>query len=204
MLKNYIGQLRIYSFVDLILLFIVADATNLEIIGCSLLWFSFLIFLEFIHKDKGRKIWSIYAWILPLIVGVVIINKIEIVFFILASILYTYKKKYPFGLMSPIANGLLKSFLVLLISDEINLLIMVFILMSIRNLAGDFRDAHKDFNENIITLPVIFGYRKNTDYIYPFFLALTTMVWVIMGEINVWIIIPLWFIQFTTYHLTPR
>ena len=30
-LTNYIGQLRIYSFVDLVLLFLVVDATGLEI-----------------------------------------------------------------------------------------------------------------------------------------------------------------------------
>ena len=203
-LQNYIGQLRIYSFVDLVLLFLVVDATRLEIIGCSLLWFSFLIFLEFIHKDRGRVEWPISAWVVPFILGIVIIYKIEIIFFIITAIFYTYKKQYPLGLISPIINGLLKVFLVLLISDDINIVILVFVLMTIRNLAGDFRDAYKDFSEKITTLPILFSYKQNTNYIYPLFLAFTSLVWVLMAKISLWFILLVWFIQFKTYHLTSR
>lgn len=204
MLVNYIGQLRIYSFVDLILLFILAGATSIEIFGCSLLWFSFLIFLEFIHKDKGRNRWSVYAWIIPFTVGILIIYKIEILFFILSVALYTYKKKYPLGLISPIINGLLKTSLIMLITDDINILLIVFILMTIRNLAGDIRDAYKDSKENIITLPVKLGYKIHTPYVYPLFLGFTSFVWVFMSDMSLLIIFPVWFIQFQTYHLTPR
>src|SRR5439155_19443378 len=68
-LGNYAGQLRPYSYADLVLLFAALHATPYQIVGCSLLWFGFLIHLEWWHRDEGRLLWPPYAWVIPWIAG---------------------------------------------------------------------------------------------------------------------------------------
>lgn len=205
MLKNYLGQLRMYSYVDLLLLLMAVKSSTLDVIAASMLWFGFLIFLEWIHKDKGRNKWPLYAWLIPWLVGIIIIQRWETVFFILLAVIYTLKKRYPVGLVAPLINGLLKVSLILLVSKpQIEITILIFVLFFIRNLMGDIRDAHKDSSEKVITLPVLMGYKKHTPYVYPLFLGFTSFIWVQIGNLPIWLVPIGWLIQLGTYHLTPR
>lgn len=202
---NYIGQLRLYSYADLLLLFFWLDLSTKEIISCSLLWFGFLIYLETVHKDTGRSQWNIFAWIIPWLLALLIIQKWQIIFFFMAAILYTLKKKKNLGFISSVFNGLVKVGLIIFlpVANTYNILI-IFTVMTFRNLMGDFRDIEKDNSEKMRTLPIILGFKNDIKFLYPSTLALSSALWFILGDVSIIFLVITWLVQLITYSWTPR
>jgi hypothetical protein len=169
------------------------------------LWFGFLVFLDFFHEDKGRRKWHWSVWgILWLVSLLILINWIVILFF-LVCFFYTLKKKWLLGYISPLTNGAIKTILACVVADiDLGQMSIIFITMTLRNLAGDVRDAGKDFEEGVYTIPIICGYKKNTNYIYPVFLILTSTLWVYLGNLPIYYLLIVFFVQRITYNWTPR
>lgn len=202
---NYFGQLRMYSYVDIVLMLIAFGADLITIASCSLMWFGFLIHLEWRHRDKGRLLWSIWAWIIPWIVGIAIHPSLFQIPFIITSASYSLKKRFRWiALISWIINGSIKVWLVAMIPAPLWGLFLVGGLMCFRNLAGDVRDGGKDNVEGVRSLPVVLGLKMNVPFIYPAFLVITSITWVYVGGISFLWLIPVFVVQGLTYHLTPR
>lgn len=194
-----------YSYADIILMLVAFKADLHTIISCSLLWFGFLIHLEWRHRDNGRLYWPTWTWIILWVVGVLIHPSVFQIPFIVTCISYSLKKRFKYiGLISWIINGSIKVWMVAMIPAPTWGILVVGILMSIRNLAGDIRDAGKDYREGAYTLPVVLGLRKNIPYIYPAFLVITSLVWFYIGSVSWYWLLIVFIIQITTYHLTPR
>lgn len=194
-----------YSYVDIVLMLVAFKADIITIISCSLLWFGFLIHLEWRHHDKGRLFWPAWAWIMLWILGIIIHPSVFQIPFVITCVAYSLKKRYHWiSLISWIINGSIKACLVAMIPAPLWGIFLVGGLMCIRNLAGDIRDAGKDSIEKVSTLPVVLGLQKNIPYIYPVCLMVTSIVWIYIGKISFVWIIPVFFVQVLTYHLTPR
>lgn len=202
---NYLEQLRPYSYADLLLLLFAAAATGWEIAACSLLWFGFLIHLEWRHEDVDRERWPKWACIPPWLIAITILPDPRVSFFFCAAYLYALKKRFQaVTLVSPLINGALKAALVLLVTTDIGLLAIVLAAASTRNLAGDVRDAEKDYAEGVRTIPIVLGYTRATPYVYPAALAGTSLLWTVLGDLPVWALGIAWAVQALTYRLTPR
>jgi len=194
-----------YSYIDIILMLLAFRADKITIVSCSLMWFGFLIHLEWRHRDKGRLFWPIWAWIIPWVLGIIIHPSIFQMPFIITCAAYSLKKRYRWiGLISWIINGSIKVWMVATIPAPLWGIVLVGGLMSIRNLAGDIRDGGKDSAERVLSLPVALGLKKNVPFIYPACLAVTSITWVYVGEFSVLWLIPVFAVQGLTYHLTPR
>jgi hypothetical protein len=105
--KNYIGQLRLYSLADLVLLLIALQAGTPQFIGAIILHVAFLAYLESSHSHPYRaKVprWISYALA---IIGVVIYGRIEGLIYLFFGFLYTQKIK-GLGFVSPLFRGLTK------------------------------------------------------------------------------------------------
>lgn len=205
-LLNYLWQLRPYSYADLLLLLLTCRANGQEILGVSCLWFGFLIHLEWRHKDVGRLRWPGFLWILVWVIGFVILYRMSSLFFLGFAILYSFKKRNKFiGLFSFVINGCIKGCLVAtLASASPAMIALVILVMSIRNLAGDIRDAGKDAAEGVMSLPIFLGYRRNTGTVYPACLVATSILWTVLGDLSGWLLATALIIEWATYHRTPR
>ena len=205
-LSNYLWQLRLYSYADLLLLLMALRANLRQVLGDSFLWFGFLIFCEQQHKDVGRRRWPRLASAIVWLIGLVLLPKRSSLHFLAFAILYSFKKRIKaVGIFSFLINGCIKGCLVgSLPSSDIATVASVTAVMSIRNLAGDVRDAGKDFDEGVVSLPVLLGYRRNTRIVYPATLATTSLLWTILGDLPLWQLVATWMIQLATYHRTPR
>jgi hypothetical protein len=204
-LLNYFGQLRMYSYVDIVLMLLALRADILTVVSCSLMWFGFLIHLEWWHRDKGRLFWPIWAWVIPWILGIIINLSIFHVPFVITCVFYSLKKRYRWiGLISWIINGSIKAWMVAMIPAPLWGILLVGGLMSLRNLAGDIRDGGKDSSEGVRSLPVMLGLKVNVSFIYPACLVSTSIIWVYIGGFSFLWLIPVLFVQGLTYHLTPR
>ena len=204
-MKNYLGQLRIYSLIDLFILLIAIRATNYEFIGVILLHIGFLSYLETRHKHSYRKMIPNYLWIVLSLIGSIFYWHIEGILFILFSYLYTKKNIGYLATFSPIARGLQLLFLVAGIVGYINKFTLIaFILLSIRNLCGDLRDVVKDRSENMKTLPIILGFEHNIKHIHLVATLATTFIWFQYTDLNYLYLVPIFLIQILTYNLTPR
>lgn len=203
---NYLWQLRPYSYSDLVLLLLACGANGRQMVGISLLWFGFLIHLEWQHKDRGRLRWHWMAWIIPWMAAIYLIWEPIVVLFFVFAILYSLKKRV--SILSPFSfmvNGSIKAALVALIPGVgLSTILTVGIIMAIRNLIGDIRDAQKDYVEGVKSLPVVFGYKRDTAFVYPAFLIATSVLWTIRGAIPWWALTLAIVIQLGTYRLTPR
>jgi 4-hydroxybenzoate polyprenyltransferase len=203
---NYLGQLRAYSFADLILLLVALEAGPRIVFGVSLLWAGFLIHLEWRHRDRGRFRWHWSMWVVPWLAAPLIVPSVWLIPFYASAVAYAYKKRFPpAAAVSPLVNGGLKTFLVLLTpAVTATAAALVLLLMSIRNLLGDVRDAEKDYAEGVRTLPVVAGYRRATPFVYPIGLMTTSAAWTVLGGLPWWALAVALAIQAGTYHLTPR
>ena len=105
-LMNHVGQLRLYSFVDLVLLLIAARATSSQLAGGLLLWVGFLLYLENGHRHSCREPFIPYCWVGIWLVGFALFPHAFALAFILLSIAYTRKKWGYWGLVAPIVRGL--------------------------------------------------------------------------------------------------
>ncbi|MGI8413717.1 MAG: hypothetical protein ACR2QA_14765 [Solirubrobacteraceae bacterium] len=205
-LANYVSQLRPYSYADLMLLMLAIGATPLEITQCSLLWFGFLILLEWWHKDDGRLPWPWPAWAATWTIAVAINPGPRLAAFIVVAILYSAKKTFPsVAVVSPLANGAVKGSLALLVvGTSWQTAVLVTAVMAARNLAGDFRDTVKDRKQGVQTIPVRLGLKRNVKFAYPTALTATSAFWVVWGGLPLWYVLPVWLIEQRTYRLTPR
>ncbi|MFI9583132.1 hypothetical protein ACIHCQ_15085 [Streptomyces sp. NPDC052236] len=203
---NYLGQLRIYSYVDLVLLFLSLDAQPRQLLGLSCLWFGFLIHLEWQHRDVGRLHWPWPAWAVPSIAGTVLVADPACVPFLALAAGYSLKKRIPMlAAISPLLNGGLKIALIApLAGADAEAVLLVFVLMTMRNLLGDVRDAAKDAREGVASIPVRMRYKKHTPLVYPVGLAATSAVWVALAGLPWWTWLCVVAVQALTYRLTPR
>lgn len=202
---NYIGQLRIYSLVDLVILLFAVDANQSEFWGVILLHIGFLAYLESRHKHVYRKKLPEYFWLVLALVGLVLYGHLEGVAFFVCSYLYTLKTEKYFATCSPLMRGLQYFFLIGGIIGYANKLTwIVLVAMFVRNLCGDFRDVVKDKKENLKTLPVVLRVEKDSKHIHLVALFATTLIFFQYTNFQFWLLIPIFLIQILTYRLTPR
>lgn len=204
---NYLGQLRLYSYADLILLFLWMDFSVQQISAATLFWFGFLIFLETQHRDRNRLEWprlaNVPLWLAAILVGQLYLQ--SIIFFLFVY-LYTLKKSISgFGIISPIINGLVKGSLLFACGVEnMGYLITVFSIMTLRNFLGDLRDIEKDTLDGARSFPMVLGLRNDIKYAYPLGLVCTTLLWAYLGSTAVYVVAVCLVAQLATYNLTPR
>lgn len=204
-LLNLIGQIRIYSLIDLILLLIAIKAGSFQFVGVILLHLGFLLFLEHSHKHKYRNPFPKYLWVFLILGGVFFYKSFFVIGFLIFSFLYTKKNVANLGIYSPIFRGFQNYFLAAGIIGFLNpLSFLAGGLLALRNLAGDFRDVEKDKKEKLKTFPIILGFKKDMKYVYLPSLFVTTLVWWNMSNISVIWLIVVYLIQLGTYNLTPR
>ena len=205
-LLNYFGQLRLYSFLDLVI-FATALTSNLNsILGISFLWLSFLFYLESRHNDELRLKVHNHLWLIPFGISLFLIPVWVCVGFALFSYLYTEKKKNKFfGITAPLWRALQNAIIAFGFKPQIALL--VFVLIFIRNLIADFRDVHDDKQRNIQTIPVLLGLMKNQPwafYVHIFLVIGNTLVWFHYSFLDIRFLLPIIILQLISYPLTPR
>jgi len=205
MIRGYIQNLRIYSFVDLILLLYAAKLSLTPFVGALALWIGFLLYLEWRHKHSYRSHSPILSWILFFTLGTLLFPFPWGIAFVLTSILYSEKKLAYGGIFSPFARGLQSAlFLIPFVTFYSPLLGIAPLATTLRNILGDVRDAKKDFDNNMKTIPVLLGLRKNIPYVHLLGVLSTTLLWWSFTTLPFFIVLLLWIIEIMTYKLTPR
>jgi len=202
---NLLGQIRIYSLIDFILLLIAINSDKYQLAGAILLHLSFLLFLEENHNHPYRNKFPKYSWIIFLIIGFIFLHNFAILLFIIFSFFYTKKNIKIIGPFSPFIRGLQSYFIVASIAGFSSpVSYSAFCLLTIRNFAGDIRDIDKDKKSGMQTLPIILGIKGEFRYIHLILLLLTTTVWWIIADISITWLALIFIIQILTYNITPR
>ncbi len=202
---NYIGQIRIYSLLDLALLLIAVKASTELFIGALLLHLGFIAYLEYSHAHKNRNKIPFFISIILAITGLILYQKIEAILFLVAGYFYTKKKKEPWSFIAPLLRGLQFFLIVGGITGYNNILpLMALIVLILRNFVGDLRDIKKDRKEKMKTLPIIFGFKKDLKHLHLICILGTTLLWWSLTQFNPIILILIWIIQILSYTLTPR
>lgn len=202
---NIIGQIRIYTLIELVLFAYAIGSSLQEIAGIVLLHIGFLFYLEATHKHSYRVPIQKYIWIFIGVVGIFLYAKMAVVGFIFASILYVRKKQVPFSYLAPLARGFQNYFLAAGIVGFLSPLAFLALgMLAIRNFAGDLRDVVKDSGEGMRTLPVVFGISKDYKFVHILALFVTTFIWWHISGISISWLIAMWAIQIATYNITPR
>lgn len=204
-LVGIIQNLRLYSFVDFILLLYILGARDLVFIGGVSLWIFFLLYLEWRHNHAYRHRGPLWLWLFFLLVGVLLFPTLYAALFVLFVFLYTEKNRGWWGVLGPFFRSAqmmtLTSALVGLHSIYV---IPIGILSFIRNLLGDFRDVAKDKKEGLKTIPVMLGFTKNIRYIHLVGVLATTSIWWAYSGMSMFILIAIWSLQLASYEFTPR
>ena len=205
-LMNYIGQVRIYSLIDLaLLLFVVSVGDVRLVLGGLLLHVAFLGYLECSHKHDYRYVWKNWAWVSLGLVGTYLYSNIAVIGFILMSFLYTKKNEWNMGYLSPFFRSMQLFFLVGGIIGYFNYLnIGAAVLLGFRNFLGDLRDVTKDRREKIRTLPVLIGMKRDINSIHLIGVLGTTFVWWSLSLLSFPILLIILLIEIGTYNLTAR
>jgi hypothetical protein len=205
-LLNYLWQLRPYSYADLCLLLLAGGAGAAGLAQASALWFSFLIYLEWRHRDRGRKPWPWFTWAGLGLVAFLMAPGLPVLCFAALCVLYASKKAFPrLALISPVINGLLKASLLFVATGVAGpFAVAVALLTGLRNLAGDMRDVVKDRAEGVQTIPVRLGLENDHPALYPATLVATSAIWALYGALPAWSLALVWVVEFSTYRLTPR
>ncbi len=203
---NYLGQLRIYSFLDL-LVFATALTKEINIIvGIGLLWLGFLFYLESRHDDEFRLKINKYLWTGPFAFSLVLLPVWICLSFALFSYLYTKKKQHAaWGVSAPLWRALQNG--IIAAGFNFQLAILAFILIFIRNVIADFRDAHDDKQRGILTIPVVLGVGKNQAwafYVHLMLVVAATIIWLNFSFFDSRLILPIILFQLFSYPLTPR
>lgn len=202
---NYLGQLRIYSLVDLILLLLAAGATIREFFGAIFLHIAFFAYLEAKHAHKERA--EAPKWLSPLLVvaGAMLYQKWETIPFMACSCMYTKKNHGKFGLFSPFFRALQYLFLVAGVTSYSNYLPwLVFIVILARNTVGDARDVVKDKREGMETFPMILGLCRDIKYGHLVAMAVSTSIWWSFTGLPLYFFLGALLVEVATYNLTPR
>jgi len=202
---NYLGQLRIYSLVDLALFVYVAGARGQTFFGAIVLWTGFLAYLESQHGHTYRAKMPRGLWVILVLFGLILFGRIEGLGFVVASYLYTLKNKKNYGIFAPFFRGVQNFLLVGGVTGYISVLPwLVLFLIVIRNILGDIRDAGKDAKEGMKTLPIILGWNKNVPVVHLVGILGTTYVAWHYSQFGPSFLFFMWAIQLITYNLTPR
>ena len=201
---NYLGQLRLYTLADLILLLVAIGASTHQFYGAILLHVGFLAYLESRHAHSYRaKVPANAAYALTFI-GIVLFRKIEGLLYVLFSYLYPKKNKN-LGWMSPFARGFQYFFMVAgIIGYASGITYLVGVLTFFRNLAGDMRDTEKDRFEGMNTIPVLLNIKKSIPHIHLIAVIITSSVWWHLSSLSIAWLVVVMLIQLLTYKLTPR
>lgn len=202
---SYIGQLRIYSLVDLIILSFSTHADPVTFWGAILLWVGFLAYLESQHHHGYRsEIPAIvpYLFFLP---GLFFYCRIEGIVFVALCYLYTLKNQPKFGASSPFFRGAQSLVLVGGITGfGVFLPWLAGLLTFMRNLLGDFRDIEKDQKEGMRTLPIILKFKKSIPHVHLLGVMGTTLTWWCLAGLPVWVLLGAWVLEIGSYNLTER
>jgi len=202
---NYLGQLRIYSLVDLVLMMYVVGARGQTLLGAVLLWVGFLAYLEARHDHAYRAKMPRGLWVILMFLGLILFRRIEGVGFVVVSYLYTFKNKRNYGIFAPFFRGLQSFLLVGGVAGFGSIFAWLALLLTFsRNLLGDIRDAKKDFGEGMMTLPMLFGWKRNLPVIHLLGIWGTTFVWWHYSGLGATFLFSLWIVEAATYNLTPR
>lgn len=202
---NYLGQLRIYSLIDLVLMMYVVGARGQTLWGAVFLWVGFLAYLESRHDHVYRAKTPRGLWVVLMFLGLILFRKVEGIGFIVAAYLYTQKNNKNYGIFSPFFRGLQSFLLVGGVAGFDSIFAWLALLLTfIRNLLGDFRDAGKDAKEGMQTLPILFGWRRNLPAVHLAGILGTTLVWWHYSGLGIFLLFFVWVIQLASYRLTPR
>lgn len=200
-----IGQIRIYSLIDLILFSYAVGAGNAEIIGMTLLHLSFLFYLEHTHKHSYRLPVRAYVWLGIGLMGVVLYTHWAVIGFVFSSILYAQKQRVPFSYFSPLARGFQCYFLAAgIVGFTSPISFIAFVAFTLRNFAGDMRDLKKDKREGMKTAPAVLGCSKDNKFIHPLALFATSALWLYLSGISWLWLVGIYIVQMATYNITPR
>lgn len=204
--RNYLGQLRLYSYADLLLLLAALGASLEEVIGGSLLWFGFLVYLDWHQQDRGRLRWPAGVWIVLWVLALALLHNVASVVCIGLACLYAAKKSVSWiAALSPVVNGLLKASIAAAVGGVSAVVMLgVFAIAATRNLLGDLRDVEKDRSDGSDTIPIRLGAKSDVRWAYPLGLATSSLIWTVAGELPFWALATAWFVEAATYRLTPR
>jgi isopentenyl-diphosphate delta-isomerase len=202
---NYIGQMRIYSVIDICIFAAALTSDWKSIVGVGILWASFLLYLENQHQDELRLHISQFAWLIGIFIPFLL--PIWLLFMFAAfAFMYTKKKRNRFfGYTSPIWRGLQNAVIAYAFMPRLALLALT--AYAIRNFIGDLRDAGGDYRNRIQTLPVRMGFRRNQGWAFYGHLACvitTTIAWSQYAGINEELLVACILIQLASYPMTPR
>ncbi|MFA5992605.1 MAG: UbiA family prenyltransferase [Candidatus Pacearchaeota archaeon] len=206
MTKSNIFNLRLYSWIDLILIGLIAKSSiekSLEfstkdiILAICLvsLWIFFNLILELKHsyeyRAKPKLVFTIIFLLIPLIIGLYFnyytaIFSLTSTFFIL---LYLQKNKNQlFGNCSFVIRGLIQSqyylYALMFYSHSINLtqiliILTIFLLSSARSIIGDIRDYKHNKESSKKTIVVNLGINKSVIIILSLFiLSIITLLFI--------------------------
>lgn len=202
---NYLGQFRVYSALDLLLLLVAAGATNYEIAGVLLLNFGFMAHLEVLHKHSYRKNIPYIVPIILYIPGLFLFSRLEGFIYVILSHLYGQKKGNVLGVISPVIRGLQTYVLIGAVSGYTSTIALLGLLLIIlRNLVGDLRDVSKDKVEGVKTLPILLDQNRDVKYGHLMALFITTIVWWTFTTLAWPILILVLLVEWATYYWTPR
>jgi 4-hydroxybenzoate polyprenyltransferase len=203
---NYLGQLRIYSLIDYVVLLIASQANLYQFVGVILMHVGFLAYLESRHSHSYRKPVPKYLWIFLTILGMAFYgNYIFSILFVICSILYTLKTKKYFAIFAPVMRALQYFFLIGGITGFHSQLPWIALLVIfIRNFTGDVRDVVKDTGEGMKTLPIVIGLKRDIKYLHLITMLMTTTIWWTFTKIPLYFLPLILIIQILTYNLTAR
>lgn len=202
---NHIGQLRLYSLIDLTLLLFAFGASATQAIGAMSLWIGFLGYLEWRHEHANRARVPVIFWIACFCIGLYFVPTIYSAIFIALCVIYAEKISRAFGAISPIMRGLQTCILLVAVTGALSSHILIAaIAIGIRNLLGDLRDIQKDSHHGLKTIPVLLGFTRDIRYVHLFGVLSTTLLWWSWTTLPLSILIVVWAIEIGTYNLTPR
>jgi len=202
---NILGQIRLYSIIDLIFFSLALKADNPTIAGIILLHLGFIFYLEHTHKHSNREKLPQLVWITLTIAGIYYFNNIAVLGFLIFSFLYSHKNENYLGPFSSFFRGAQYYFLVAGVLGFTNPLAFLSMgLLIARNFTGDLRDATKDKREKMKTLPIILGFKKDFKHLHLIAILITTLVWWSLTEISIIWLISSYILQILTYNLTAR
>lgn len=202
---NYIGQLRLYSLVDLVLLLIAARLTTPQLAGALFLWIGFLLYLENGHRHSNRALFPPYCWAVFWLAGALLFPPLHATAFIFLSILYTKKKQGNWGLAAPAVRGLQAYMLVAAVPGwDAQLALFAGVLTVMRNVMGDVRDIKKDSEEGMKTWPMILRLPELVFPIHLLGVIATTVIWWHVAGLPPVTLLAAIFIEVATYKWTPR
>jgi len=203
---NYLGRLQIYSLLDLIVLATAISRDIKVVFGVIFLWVSFLFYRETRRADDHNLKINKHLWIVTFIVSAFFLPILVCLGFALCSYFYAKKKKEKiWGISASFWRGF--QYVAIVAAYDLKLSLLVFVLIFIRSLIADFRDAGDDAKRNIQTIPVALGINKNQVwalYSHMIFISLTTVVWSRFSFLDGRWIILIIILQIITYPFTPR